>query len=95
MASECATCHKPHPWPDGTTPRHPFNDGSLSGSGVLRRPEQPSVMTPSAHPFDPVLRQALLDAGVITPGQLRDAQDKIDAVTGRFNYEAQTETRDG
>jgi hypothetical protein len=35
-------------------------------------------------PFDPVLRQALIDAGVLTPQQLRDAEDKIRSITGQF-----------
>lgn len=33
-------------------------------------------------PFDPVLRQALLDAGVITFEQLDEAKKKIEAITG-------------
>jgi hypothetical protein len=32
-------------------------------------------------PFDPVLRQALIDAGVITPRDLTVAEEKIRSVT--------------
>lgn len=35
----------------------------------------------SATPFDPVLRQALIDAGVITVAQLDEARKKIEAIT--------------
>lgn len=84
--SKCQTCNKPHPWDDGTMPQHPFNDGSLVGSAVLRAPET-VVQTPFAHPFDPVLRQALIDKGVLTPDDLRDAEAKINVVTGRMNDE--------
>lgn len=38
-----------------------------------------------AYPIDPVLRQALVDAGVITPQDLRNAEEKIQAITGLFN----------
>lgn len=79
----CHTCSQPHPWPDGTTPKHPFNDGSLAGSGVLTAPKVNPVVQPtlSPWPFDPVLRQALIDKGAITPQDLRDAEEKIRAVT--------------
>jgi hypothetical protein len=35
-------------------------------------------------PFDPVLRQALIDKGVLTPDDLRDAEAKIMVITGQF-----------
>lgn len=35
----------------------------------------------SQTPFDPVLRQALIDAGVITPQQLADAAQKVALIT--------------
>ncbi len=68
----CSVCQKPHPWPDGTMPRHPFNG--------IQAPEAPSA---PAHPFDPVLRQALIDKGVLTPDDLRQAEAKINVITGR------------
>jgi hypothetical protein len=37
-----------------------------------------------AYPFDPILRQALIDKGVITPQDLADAQAKIEVVTAVF-----------
>jgi hypothetical protein len=75
----CRTCEKPREGHEKF--QHPFNDGSLANP--LARPA--ASITPPAHPFDPVLRQALIDKGVLTPDDLRSAQDKIDAVTGRLN----------
>lgn len=89
----CTTCGKPHPFPDGTVPKHPFNDGSLSfadtfgrklpdGSRALPGTEEPPAQAVgNAWPFDPVLRQALIDKGVITPDDLINAEKQIKAVT--------------
>jgi hypothetical protein len=86
----CVTCNQPHPWSDGTVPKHPFNDGTAQSTAWLgprrdrdqktsqRGPERPSW------PIDPVLRQALIDKGVLTPQDLRDAEEKIRAVTAQF-----------
>lgn len=92
----CETCHKPHPWPDGTTPRHPFKRGHLStistfgpiGGRQKPRDESPVVVRAMPWPFDPVLRQALIDKGILTPQDLTDAEAKIRAVTGEFNDNA-------
>lgn len=83
---QCQTCHKTHPWPDGTTPRHPFNDGTLRGIEVrgIPDPEPVGEAATQAWPFDPVLRQALIDKGVLTVQDLRDAEDKIRVVTSTF-----------
>lgn len=63
---------------DGTT--------RSGGSGPQRGPERGLMTGPrAAYPIDPVLRQALVDAGVITPKQLRDAEEKIQSITGLFN----------
>lgn len=47
-------------------------------------PSMPGV-TPMAFPFDPVLRQALIDKGVLTPEDLTQAELKIRAVSGMVN----------
>lgn len=85
----CQTCNKTHPWPDGTEPVHPFNPGGLRGSQALRKPERkaPEVRV-APWPFDPVLRQALIDKGVLTPDDLQAAETKIRAVTAAFEQEA-------
>jgi hypothetical protein len=36
---------------------------------------------PVPGPFDPVLRMALIDKGIITPDDLRTAEEKIHATT--------------
>lgn len=90
----CTTCGQPHPWSDGTTPKHPFNDGSLTSTEVFGKrladgtyvnPTTPealqSQVIEQAWPFDPVLRQALIDKGVLTVDDLKAAEQKIRAVT--------------
>jgi hypothetical protein len=79
--TECQTCHQPHPWPDGTMPLHPFNNGSLTGIGALTHKPEEKKPVVQRWPFDPVLRQALIDKGVLTPDDLREAEMKIRAVT--------------
>lgn len=90
----CKTCGNPRTWHDSNSPVHPFNDGQAGATAFLKRrgdrntkhgvetsqrgPERPAL------PFDPVLRQALIDVGVITPQHLRDAEEKIQAVTASF-----------
>lgn len=79
----CVTCQRPH-GVDGYKPRHPF-----------RRKDEPANLNPSKgngrgapvynrFPFDPVLRQALIDKGVLTVDDLRDAEAKILVTTGQF-----------
>lgn len=89
MSDTCRTCHQTHPWEDGTTPHHPFNDGSLFGAAVLTPPKEVKVEE-SPWPFDPVLRQALIDAGILTPQQLRDAEAKIRAISNIFDEGVKT-----
>jgi hypothetical protein len=81
---DCRTCGKHHPWPDGTIPKHPFNDGSLNGTDVLT-PRMAVQVREQPWPFDPVLRQALIDKGVLEPDDLTRAEAKIRAVTGEMN----------
>lgn len=90
----CATCSRPqndHPY------RHPFNNGELSGIaslGVMTNANGDQVDAPTeddvevvemAWPFDPVLRQALVDKGIITADDLRDAERKIKDMSAIFN----------
>lgn len=35
-------------------------------------------------PFDPVLRQALVDKGILTPDDLKNAEAKIRMITGEM-----------
>lgn len=91
----CRTCGRFHDEP-GYEPVHAFNNGSLSpsetfgkkGPDGVRRPRvgvnatgTNSEVTELPWPFDPVLRQALIDKGIITPMDLVNAEMKIRAVT--------------
>lgn len=79
----CKTCGNP---PDNHPYRHPYNDGSVSWSQTVQMAADGSQATteppqPMSGLLDPVLRQALVDKGVITPEDLRAAEDKIRAIT--------------
>src|SRR3954451_13360080 len=87
----CHTCQRTRLWHEVHTPVHPFNDGQAGAKALLgsRRGTDTQrgrneAQGPTQFPFDPVLRQALVDAGVSTPQQLRDAEEKILAVTAQF-----------
>lgn len=94
---ECRTCGKPHPYPDGMVPKHPFNDGSIGASETFGKRLASGDRTPAgigtvevveaAWPFDPVLRQALITKGVIAPDDLKAAEAQIRAVTVAYNKE--------
>lgn len=75
----CRTCNRPH-GVDGYNPRHPFN--GLTSSEPAQDVDVKPV--PARWPFDPVLRQALIDKGVLTIDDIRDAEAKILMVTGEF-----------
>lgn len=90
----CKTCGKSHPYADGTVPKHPFNDGTLSfadtfgakladGSRAVPM-DSPVQVVEQAWPFDPVLRQALIDKGILTTDDLTQAERKIRLITNQF-----------
>jgi hypothetical protein len=97
---KCATCSHTYAWHKEHKPVHPFNTGSAGAKAFLgarrgrdprtgpktsqRGAERPQTIA-APWPMDPVLRMALVDAGVITPAQLRAAEDKIRAVSAEFN----------
>jgi hypothetical protein len=79
----CRVCNKVH-GVDGWDPQHQpvFGDdptGALPKKQTKNTPGVAAAISP--WPFDPVLRQALIDKGVLTPQDLRDAEEKIRAVT--------------
>lgn len=92
----CITCGQSGP-AEGKDLWHPYqhpvkteNDREVPNVFNKQRPSperqngaeaQVSVVQ-SSMPFDPVLRQALLNKGVLTPQDLRDAEAMIAAVTG-------------
>jgi hypothetical protein len=95
----CQTCDNTWAWHMNNETRHQFNDGSIPTSqtfgtrlpdGTRTKPGKPAssetgaVREVAPWPFDPVLRQALIDKGVITPEDLTAAENKIRAVTNQF-----------
>jgi len=82
----CRTCNRVH-GVDGYNPRHPFNGLHPSEPAEVRP-------VPKRWPFDPVLRQALIDKGVLTPDDLRNAEIKITVVTGVFDQAVREATID-
>lgn len=104
---KCDICDQTHPWPDGTMPKHPFSNGEPGSTAFLGRRDQRREPSPqrgseaarlsqrAAYPIDPVLRQALVDKGVLTPQDLKDAEDKIQAITGLFHQSNLPVTRGG
>lgn len=91
---KCMTCGNSREWHQENKPIHPFNNGEAGATAFLgarrdrdgKTPQRGSETPPPvAFPFDPVLRQALIDKGVITADELRDAESKIRVVTGMFH----------
>lgn len=94
---ECKTCGNTFGWHADHNSVHPFNDGQAGATAFLgprrnrddkrdgKTPQRGAeTASPVAWPFDPVLRQALIDKGVLTPDDLRAAEDKIRAVSAQF-----------
>lgn len=88
----CITCNRsgegdPREW---HVAQHPFRSADDARAGVgWKGPSEPrrddnTTIRPPRYPFDPVLRQALIDKGVLTPDDLRDAEAKILVVSGQF-----------
>lgn len=95
MREKCTTCGKTQQWHKDNKPIHPFNDGSAGAKAFLtsRRDRDTRSGHPGAQrssqdpprvvwPTDPVLRVALMNAGVITADDLRNAEDMLKASMG-------------
>jgi hypothetical protein len=98
----CHTCGHTKQWHEDKQPRHPFNDGQSGSTSFLTRQKGNATGnngggTPSAaaYPIDPVLRTALINKGVITPQDLRDAEELIQATTAIFEASVKESRRDG
>jgi hypothetical protein len=67
--------------------QHPLRTDAAApwkGPSEPRSDDKPAVSVVRG-PHDPVLRQALIDKGVLTPDDLRNAEAKIAVVTGEFH----------
>lgn len=85
----CHTCQHTRLWHDNNKPIHPFNNGETGATAFLKRKDQrgaPEVtqIAQRGMPFDPVLRQTLINKGVISVDDLRAAEEQIRAVTVQF-----------
>lgn len=88
----CATCGQTWGWHRVHNPVHPFNTGEAGAKAILagrkdREAKRGGHMAQGGPqgvqwPMDPVLRQALIDKGVLTPEDLVNARAKIEAITG-------------
>jgi len=68
----CLTCGQSLEWHQQNRPHHEFS--SESGAMKVPEPTPEAPPTPIRNGGDAVLRMALLKAGVITEGQLKQAQ---------------------
>lgn len=89
-AALCRTCNHTMQWHRDNNPFHPFNDGSAGATAFLgrrgdrapttgRNGAQRASETPSrpVFPSDPVLRVALVNAGILTTDMLRTAEESL------------------
>lgn len=58
---------------------HPFTPPGVPVDQTFLRPRQQQAGQ-SNLPFDPVLRQALLDRGILTPADIREAEVKVQMI---------------
>jgi hypothetical protein len=91
----CCTCGQTYGWHLEHKPIHPYNTGeagakALLGARRVRDPQSagstsqrgPQAPPTVVWPTDPVLRVALINAGVITADDLRKAEDMLKASMG-------------
>ena len=91
----CKTCNHTEQWHKDNKPIHPFNTGQAGAKAFLNPgrdrdprsgvngPQRGSQAAPTVvWPTDPVLRVALISAGVITADNLRDAEAMLKASMG-------------
>lgn len=90
----CRLCGHSKQWHEENHPRHRFDDPSTlflkkskgadrPGAGDNGNVAESSTQT-ARWPMDPVLRVALINAGVITPADLTAAEELIKATTVSF-----------
>lgn len=83
-SDRCSVCGNTRQWHKNNSPRHAFIEpGGNPEIKVMGEPE-PSTedspqrgIRPMRTPFDPILRQALIDKGVLTIQDLEEAERKV------------------
>lgn len=76
----CRSCGNTRAWHEAHHPRHPF---VMDGPALLRAPD--NVIPQTSHvdlPFDPILRMALINNGILTAEQLSQAEKDFRAING-------------
>lgn len=77
MSNFCAACGNSRQWHRENQPRHQF----IGPGGELYEEDKEEKLPESIRamptPFDPVLRQALLDKEILTVDDLKEAEAKI------------------
>jgi hypothetical protein len=78
----CRMCGQSEQWHRDNSPRHQFTPRDSASSPTLTN-DQPQVQMEHVNlPFDPVLRLALVNAGVITAAQLSQAEKDFHMING-------------
>lgn len=97
----CRTCLNDREWHEANRPRHPFNTGfETSSTAFLGTKKVDKGTTPTnagngsprpaqtaGWPIDPVLRVALINKGILTPDDLRQAEETIRLTTTAFEQQ--------
>lgn len=89
-ADHCYFCGNTREWHKNNFARHRFsiNHAELHDTSRDQKPPQTrsdAAITHTRTPFDPALRLALIEAGVITIQQLGDAEEKLRIVAKMVN----------
>jgi hypothetical protein len=90
----CRMCGRTRGWHEETFVRHPFTPQNAVGELRDTTQRQGRVQDVSdankgivhtTRPFDPALRLALIEAGILTIQQLSDAEKKLQVVSDAVN----------
>jgi hypothetical protein len=79
----CRSCGNTRVWHEQHHPRHPF---VMNGPALLHAPDDAVPQTSHVDlPFDPILRLALVNNGIITADQLSQAEKDFRMINGGEN----------
>lgn len=86
----CYMCKNTREWHENHYARHAFSMTPTELRDTARddrraQTESERAITRTTRPFDPVLRLALIEAGVITIQQLADAENKLSFISEEVN----------
>lgn len=89
-SDRCYMCGNTREWHDNNYSRHAFSmtPAELRDTTRVDKPSQTQSgppITRTTRPFDPVLRLALIEAGVITTDQIEAAEKQLNVVMSAVN----------